>query len=486
MEKLTENLQQNQEAVKGLLPAEDILTFAFESADGVPCLLVYADGMVNKELLGEQVAQPLQRIALPEGDGLKDVVKTTCRFPECKEVESLRDCGREILDGNTLLLVDGMAVGLVFGAKLLPNRTVAEPPTDVAVKGPREGFIEDVKTNMTLVRKRLKSPDLRLETSRIGRRSDSIVCLCYLDGIANEQVKTEVENRLQGIDIDILPDSSYVATLLSERRNSVFRSVGTTERPDVFAAKLAEGRVGILVDGSPIALTLPFSQVEDFQSNEDYYVSPFMATIYRALRLISVLVALLAPALYVCSQLFKMQLLPLSLTLTIAKSTKDIPLSPSMEMFLVLFVLEVLKEASIRMPKYVGMSLSVVGALVLGEAAVSAGFLSTPAIIVVAFSGICLYAVPNFVETGSILRWLFLITAGSLGPFGLTLCVAFVLFYMLTTDNFGMPLLAPFAPLTKQDLKDSLLKFGLDDLRRRPYIYGSKNRTRLNTKHYDE
>jgi spore germination protein KA len=157
-----------------------------------------------------------------------------------------------------------------------------------------------------------------------------------------------------------------------------------------------------------------------------------------------------------------------------------------MEMFLVLFVLEVLKEASVRMPKYVGMSLSVVGALVLGEAAVSAGFLSTPAIIVVAFSGICLYAVPNFVETGSILRWLFLITAGSLGPFGLTLCVAFVLFYMLTTDNFCMPLLAPFAPLTKQDLKDSLLKLGLDDLRHRPYIYGSKNRTRLRNKNYDE
>jgi spore germination protein KA len=312
------------------------------------------------------------------------------------------------------------------------------------------------------------------------------VCLCYLDGIANEQVKTEVEQRLQKIDIDILPDSSYVATLLSHRPTSVFRSVGTTERPDVFAAKLAEGRVGILVDGSPIAITLPFSQVEDFQSNEDYYVSPFMATIFRALRFFSVLIALLAPALYVCSQLFKMQLLPLSLTLTIAKSTKDIPLSPSMEMFLVLFVLEVLKEASIRMPKYVGMSLSVVGALVLGEAAVSAGFLSTPAIIVVAFSGICLYAVPNFVETGSILRWLFLITAGSLGPFGLTLAVAFVLFYMLTTDNFGMPLLAPFAPLTKQDLKDSLLKFGLDNLRRRPYIYGSKNRTRIGGDKNDE
>ncbi len=468
--------------MKKRLPAEDILTFSFESLDGVECMLVYADGMVNKHLLGELIARPLQGVALPDGKERKAVVSTTCRFPEIKELEALDECEKEVLDGNALLLVDGLSVAFSFGAKLLPVRAVTEPPTDVAVKGPREGFIEDVKTNMALVRKRLKSPDLRLEVSRIGRRSDTAVCLCYLDGIVNTEVKKTVQERLEQIEVDILPDSSYVATLLSERRHSVFRSVGTTERPDVFAAKLAEGRVGVLVDGSPIALTLPFAQVEDFQSNEDYYVSPFMATIFRLLRLFSVMIALLAPALYVCSQLFKIQLLPLALTLTIAKSAKDIPLSPSMEMFLVLFVLEVLKEASIRMPKYVGMSLSVVGALVLGEAAVSAGFLSTPAIIVVAFSGICLYAVPNFVETGSILRWIFLLVAGSIGPFGLTVCVALTLYYVFTADSFGMPLLAPFSPMTPSDLKDALVKYELTSLNQRPKIYGSKNRTRLSFK----
>ena len=480
MERLSSSLQENKRALKELLPSEDVLTFGFESDDGVGCLLVYADGMVNKQLLGELVAEPLQRLALPsEQEALKRVVVTSCRFPEIKEVAALTDCGKEVLDGNALLLVDGLPTALVVGAKLLPVRAVTEPPTDVAVKGPREGFIEDVKTNMTLVRKRLKAPELRFELSRVGRRSDTAVCLCYLDGIVNERVKKQVQARLKKIDVDIIPDSSYIATLLSERRHSVFRSVGTTERPDVFAAKLAEGRVGVLVDGSPIALTLPFAQVEDFQAGEDYFVSPTMATIFRLLRLFSVLIALFAPSLYVCSQLFKIQLLPLNLTLTIAESTKNIPLSPSMEMFLVLFVLEVLKEASVRMPKYVGMSLSVVGALVLGEAAVSAGFLSTPTIIVGALSGICLYAVPNFVETGSVLRWLLLLTAGSLGPFGLTLCAAFLLYYMLTADNFGMPLLAPFAPLTKRDLKDSLVKVELTELDKRPLIFGSKNRRRM-------
>ena len=204
-----------------------------------------------------------------------------------------------------------------------------------------------------------------------------------------------------------------------------------------------------------------------------------MATTIRFLRFISLLVAILLPAFYVSAQLFKMQLLPLGLMLTIASSVRDLPLSPSLEMFVVLLLLEILKEASIRMPKYVGMSLSVVGALVLGETAVSAGFLSTPAIIIVAFSGICLYTVPNFVETGSILRWLFLLVGGSIGPFGIVLLLAFVLYYLLSADCFSAPLLAPFSPLTMHDLRDTIVKYDMLSLKKRPFIFRSKNRTRL-------
>ncbi len=462
---------------------------SFSALDGTPCAVVYADGMVNKQLLGDLVLRPLEKLSFPKNEGgrgeaneeemLLNTLRSALLFPEMKDARKLQDAVKEVLDGNALVLVGALPLALVVGTKMLPVRTITEPPTDVAVKGPREGFIEDVKTNMVLVRKRLKTANLRLQTSRIGKQSDTMVCLCYLDGVADESLIGEVETRLQKTKIDCVPDSSYIATILAERKLSIFRSVGTTERPDVFAAKLSEGRIGILVDGSPIALTLPFAAVEDFQSNEDYYVSPFMATIFRSLRLISVLIALLLPAFYLASQLFKLQLLPLGLTLTIVESTSRLPLSPSMETFVVLFVLEVLKEASIRMPKYVGMSLSVVGALVLGEAAVSAGFLSTPTIIVVAFSGICLYAVPNFVETGSILRWIFLIVGGSVGPLGIALAIAFTLYYLISADNFGMPPLAPFSPLTVSDLKDSAVKFDLFALSKRPKILKSKNKTRL-------
>lgn len=471
------NLQNNLTELKKRLPSEDILTYAFETADQTACAIVYADGVVNKQLLGDLVARPLSKLSLPKEK--EDFVEKNLLFPELKIKPDLTDGIQEILDGNSLLLVDGVAKGFIVGAKFLINRAVTEPPTDVAVKGPREGFIEDIKTNMSLVRKRLKTPDLRFETIRVGKRSDTAVSVCWLDGIADEQVKRDVADKLRSLNIDNVPDSSYIAALLSPRKHSLFHTLGTTEKPDIFTAKIAEGRVGILVDGSPIALTVPFLLTEDLQSSEDYFVSPFVATSFRFLRCIALFVAILLPAFYVSAQLFKMQLLPLGLMLTIASGVRELPLSPSLEMFVVLLLLEILKEASIRMPKYVGMSLSVVGALVLGETAVSAGFLSTSAIIIVAFSGICLYTVPNFVETGSILRWLFLIVAGSVGPFGIVLLFAFLLYYLLSSDAFGTPMLAPFSPLVPRDLRDSVVKYDMLSLRKRPKLFRSKNATRL-------
>lgn len=529
---LTDSLQQNLDLFKQLLPSEDILTSSIKTADGVYAALIYADGMVNKQLLGELVEKPLSRLTLfnrtqaktsaqaennektenkseksplqaedntqkenktstqVEDNGenkgqeedineLKKLVRATILFPELKELTDFNTVLTEILDGNSALIIDGLPVCWIVGAKLLPVRTITEPPSDVAIKGPREGFIEDIKTNMTLVRKRLKTPLLTFEQMKIGRRSDTSVVICSLEGISNEEVKEKLRQKLENIDVDCIVDSSYIAALIAPKKHSIFKQVGTTEKPDVFTAKIAEGRVGILVDGSPIALTLPYLLTEDLQSSEDYFISPTMATIFRTIRAVALFISLSLPAFYVTAQLFKMQLLPLGLMLTIAGSIQSIPLSPSLEIFVVLLLLEILKEASIRMPKYVGMSLSVVGALVLGEAAVSAGFLSTPAIIVVAISGICLYTVPNFVETGSILRWVFLLVAGSIGVFGIVLFTAFLLYYLIDENSFGVPLLAPFAPLSPKNLRDTVVKYGFEALTDRPTLFGSKNKTRF-------
>lgn len=471
MKTLCVSLEKNLAALKNILTAEDILVQRFSLADKTAFAIIYADGLVDKETLGLLVSGPLEFLK-------KD---STGVFPDLKRETEVDKLAERILEGNAVLLKENLAEGIVVGARNAPARAVGEPPTGITVKGPREGFVEDVKTNTALIRKRLKTPNLRFESFKAGKQSSTDIVLCYLKGIADEDTLSEIREKIKTIDIDFLPDSSYVAELLCDSR-SVFPLVGSTEKPDVFCAKLSEGRVGILSDGSPEALTAPLLFVEHFQSADDYFTSPFTATVTRILRAIAVLVALYVPALYVSSQLFKLQLLPLNLTLTIASSIQGIPLSPSLEMFLVLFVLEVIKEASIRMPKYVGMALSVVGALVLGETAVSAGFVSTPAIIIVAFSGLCLYTVPDFTETGALLRWIFLLVAGSFGPFGIVLFTAFLLYYAVSVESFGTPILAPFSPLIESDLKDTIVKFRLKNLKKRPRSIGSKNKTRLREK----
>lgn len=476
MNSLTGNLQRDETQLKALLPSQDILTFAFTAKSGASFTLFFADAITDKELLGEQVIRPLLHY---NGEMTADEIARNITSAEVRTADTYHTLTTEILAGNPVLLWEGGTTALVLGTKKVFVRAIAEPPTDIAVKGPREGFIEDLKINTSLVRRRLKSPDLCFDLITVGKQSQTAVAVCYLKGTSTAKTVQKIKRKLQKIDVDILPDSSFLTHFLSARPHSLVKQVGTTEKPDIFCAKIAEGRVGILVDGSPIALTLPYLIVEDFQSSEDYFVPPYRATFTRFLRLFALVVAIYAPAFYIAAQLFKLQLFPIKLLLTIMGSIQNIPLSPSLEMLLVLLVLEILNEASIRMPKYVGMALSVVGALVLGETAVSAGFVSTPAIIIIAFSGIGLYAVPNLIETTSVLRLAMLLVAGSVGAYGIILLTAFILFYLVSTDNFDTPLLAPFSPLVKSDLKDSLVKFNLDALTGRPRSLKSKNKRRI-------
>ncbi|HIX09703.1 MAG TPA: spore germination protein [Firmicutes bacterium] len=469
------NLDRDAAALRALLPAQDILTFAFTDKTGRRFLCVFADALTDKDLLAEQALRPLRGYAgAPEAKTVAQNVLS----PEVRTDKQTKTLAEEVLAGNPVLLWEGADEGLIVGTKKVTVRAVTEPPTDVAIKGPREGFIEDVKTNTSLVRRRFKTGELQIEMVTVGRRSATSVAVCWLEGTCRKDVVDEVKRKLEAIDIDAVPDSSYLTRFLSERPYSLVKQVGTTEKPDIFCAKLAEGRAGLLVDGSPIALTVPYMLVEDFQSSEDYFVPAYRATFTRLLRLFALLVAIYLPAFYVAAQLFKLQLLPVKLLLTIAGSIRDIPLSPSLEMLLVLLVLEVLNEASIRMPKYVGMALSVVGALVLGETAVSAGFVSTPAIIIVAFSGIGLYAVPNLIEETSVLRLAMLLAAGSVGTYGIILVSALCLVYLVTTENFGVPLGAPFAPFLRRDLRDTFLKYNLLSLKQRPSALASPNKRR--------
>jgi spore germination protein KA len=253
------------------------------------------------------------------------------------------------------------------------------------------------------------------------------------------------------------------------------------EKPDILVAKILEGRVAILVDGSPIALTVPYLLLEDFQSPSDYYNSPYSATTARIIRLFSVILALLLPALFVSAELFHLQLIPLSFLLTIVNSIKGIPLSPSYEMFFTLLIFEILNEASVRMPKYVGMVVSIVGGLVLGETAVTAGIISAPTLMIIALSGICLYTVPELEQTFSVLRIFFLIVAGSGGIYGLLVAVALLFIYLISFENYNTPICAPFSPLIIKDMKDAVYKGFICEMDYRPQSIKNSNKKRINS-----
>lgn len=473
------SLKQRIGAVKKILPSEDILVFEFGSEEGKKFAVIYADGIVDKNMIGELVIKPLR---LAGKDVSAEEVKKLLASPDVKDGKDLKDAVKNISDGNAVLYVDGEKDFFVIGVKSPPGRAVAEPPTQVTVKGPREGFTEDIKVNLGLVRKRVKSDKLKIKTLTAGKQSQTAVAICYLDGICPEGLPERIEKQISANEIDIVPDSSYVSAFLSKRPHSLFKRNATSEKPDIFCAKICEGRVGVIVDGSPIALTVPYMLVEDFQAAEDYYAVSYRSTILRILRFTALLVGIILPSVYVCAQLFKIQLIPAQLLFKIASSVAGIPLSPSVEIFLTLFVLEVLNEASIRMPKYVGLALSVVGALVLGDTAVKAGIVSTPAVIIIAFSAICLYTVPDLVETSTTLRLLSLIIAGSAGMFGVVLGITFLISYLVTEQDYGVPLLSPYAPLISKDMRDSLIKSNAYALKTRPRVFKTDNRVRFKSK----
>lgn len=469
-------LEKNIKSVKSILTSEDVLVFEFESEKGKRFAVIYADGLIDKNQLGELVIKPLRAA---EKNSKAQEIKLLLASPELKDGNKIKDAVKEISAGNAALFIDGEKDFFIIGVKNPPMRSVAEPPTQVAVHGPREGFIEDIKVNLGLIRKRIKSDKLQVKTINVGEQSDTAVALVYIEGICREGLPEEIEREITENRIDLVPDSSYVAQFMTKRPRSLFKRCGTAEKPDVFCAKVCEGRVGIVVDGSPICLTVPYMAVEDFQTVEDYYITSYRATILRVLRLLSIVAGIFLPALYIAAQLFKIQLIPFQLLLKISSSVAGLALSPSVEMFLTLFVLEVLNEASIRMPKYVGLALSVVGALVLGDTAVKAGIISTPAIIIIAFSAICLYTVPNNIETTTTLRWIFLIVAGSVGPFGIVLFTAYLICYLVTEQSYGVPLVAPFAPLVRSGLYDSMIKANMYTLDTRPEVFKPKNKVRL-------
>lgn len=443
------------------------------------CLYAYFDGLSDKELLESGLMSPLAKSQNLQDINIDIIKRQSFSSGKIQELDSLDEAEQSLVDNLVVLFVENHFFSVDL--RKMETRSITEPPTSSVLKGPRTGFVEEIAVNVSLIRRRLKTKDLVIQSFNVGKYTQSTVAVCWISSIADKKLVDKITKKISKIDIDGIIDSSYVSMLIEDDKLSLFSQVGSQEKPDIVVAKMLEGRIAIVVDGSPMVLTIPYLLIESFQDVEDYYRRSRRATFVRLLRLFGLILALILPAAYVAFQEYQYQWLPLKFMITIINATNGVPFSPTYEMFMVLIIFDVLNEASVRMPRFVGMALSIVGAIVLGETSVQAGLLSSPAVLIMALSAIGMYTTPTNMGTFSLIRLIFLASASLFGIFGLILaCLVFVS-SITSLKSFGVDFTAPYSPFVKNDLQDGFIKRGIENITIRPESLPEHNKTRKGT-----
>jgi len=457
----------------------DLITREFKIAGRVDAVAIYIDTVCGGQRVSLEVIAPLTRLQeLPSGDIFEVATKQLVNMCRFQVVETYDEAVFEMLNGKTVIVIEGANKYAVMDTTQMEMRGVVEPPTNSVVLGPREGFIETTVVNIGLVRKRLKHQDLTLVNHLGGKYTNTNITVMYIKSIADKKIVDAVMEKIKSIELDGILDSFYVMQYLQDEKFNIFRQVGSSEKPDVVASKLLEGRVAIFVDGSPIVLTVPYMLVEDLQAADDYYTNSTIVTIRRFIRLFGAVFAIALPGIYIAIQLYHYSIVPLNSLFFITNAVENTPFSPMIEIVVVIILFEILYEAALRMPRHLGAATSLVAAVILGGAAVDAGMVSGPAILVVSLSLITMYILPNLAPQISLLRFVFVIVGGVLGLYGLVLASVLTVIYLCGLHNFDTPLLAPFAPNVENDLQDGVFLKELKDRKQRPASMPVKNKVR--------
>ncbi|ASA26257.1 spore germination protein [Paenibacillus donghaensis] len=366
-----------------------------------------------------------------------------------------------VLSGDTVILVDGYAQSIICATRGGEWRSVSEPTSQLVVRGPKDGFVESVATNISLIRRRIRSPKLRLEYTKIGSVTQTHVALMYIQDTASEDLIREVRERLHKISIDEVLESGFIEELIQDKTFTPFPTLYNSERPDVAAGNLLEGRVVLIVDGTPFVLIAPAVFTQFFQSAEDYAQRFDIAILMRLVRYMSFVVLILGPAAYIALTTYHYEMIPTTLLINLLSQRENVPFPAFVEAIIMEMTFEILREAGVRMPRVIGQTVSVVGALILGQAVVDAGIITPIMVIVVALTGIASFAIPayNIAIAGRLIRFAFLLLAGMFGFFGITLGLIILVAHMNSLRSFGVPYLSPFVPLSVKGQKDTLLRF---------------------------
>ena len=490
LERLSPSLERNLNWFQRdiLIHDESIMYRRFRTAEpnSRSWVLIFADNMTNSEFLSQYVMRPLMTSSLPlrsSGQELADFISE--RVVQSDQVASSSHYMKlvdAIARGSGVVLVEGCNFGIMVEAPGWDRRTITEPESETVVRGPRQGFTEDLGVNVNLVRRKIAGPQLKVKYLDVGKQTKTKTAIVYVEPIVSVDLVDEVVKRMERIEIDAVLDSGYIQELIQDGPNFSLPTVGYTERPDIVAAKILEGRVAVIVDGSPFALTMPHLFVEIFQANEDYYNHWLAGTFHRFLRYISFFLTTSTPAIYLALIAYHPQLIPTPLALSIAAARKNVPFPGFVEVVLMGLVFEILREGGVRLPRPVGQAISIVGAIVLGDAAVNASLVGAPMIVVVGLTAIAGFVVSYVYDAAVIMRLFLVLTSSVLGLHGFVLGFMAIVLQLSAMQSFGVPYLSALTSFTAQGMKDTAVRLPWWKMVLRPRYLGAKDRQRLEPK----
>lgn len=427
--------------------------------------LCFIDGLGDKKLINDHILKPLLvdiYIVDPEeklltGNILDKLKKHVFEIVEMKEQHDFDEAIDAILSGNTALFIDGYDIALIISAKGSETRAIKEPDTEMVVRGSREGFVETLRVNTSIIRRMIKNPKLVIEPFRLGRESHTEINIAYIEGVANPKIINEVKRRLNKMDTASVTSSGYLEQIITDSPYSFFSTMSSSERPEKVTGKILEGRVAIFVNGTPFVLTVPHLFIENFQATEDYGSKFYFGSFVRLLRLLSFLITVAAPALYVAIETYHQEMLPTVLLITAAAAREGIPFPAFLETLIMSIVFEFLRESGVRLPRQIGQAVSIVGALVVGEAVVRAGIISAPMVIIGAVTTITGFLVPSLLEALVFFRIILFLLSTLLGLYGFIVGMLLMLAHLCSLRSFGVPYLSPLSPIIVKDLKDTFI-----------------------------
>lgn len=454
----------------------------------VMAAVVYIDGLADGQMIQNNIIRPVLQNFPPKKENLnasellEKVKDSVLTIRDLKEVDTLNECLKEALSGNTVLLLDNCRRALILVTPGWKVRIPEEPISEPTVRGPRDGFSENLQDNLVTLRRRIKDPNLTIIKMELGRRSKTDTAIIFIKDIADPKIVDEVRDRLSRIDADSIIAAGHVEQYIEDDFLSLFPQIQYTERPDKVAANLMEGRVAILVDNTPFASIVPVTFSMFLQATEDNYDRWIYTSLIRSIRYIAVLLSLFLPAFYVALISYHFGMIPTKLAIFIAAAREGIPFPALIEAFLMEITLEILREASLRLPKSIGQAVGIVGGLVIGEAATRAGIVSPEMVIIVSLTAISSFSVPQYALGVSmrILRFAIMLAAGVLGLYGVMLSFIMITSHLVKLKSFGVDYMSPIAPMQPKDWKDYIIKAPANMLKNRPASINTLNTKREN------